>query len=494
MALLVNSISPKKAFRLYYRACLIVAVAFSVAILLFGKWNLVVVSALGFTLFILAFRWIFRMSTDPFMLIFLTFSMVYIELPIVLMASRYPDYFPTDGLNLIPVTPSAIILAQALAMLAIFYIASFCAIKAIVVKNHVGYSLPSFLKHKTAPFIAIALIVYGEIYDNLFSVFVTKVSGNIIGELSRFITNDAALFTAMFLILNHTRVCRGRPLSDKTTLLYYLLTGGYIIYRTISGSKGVTIIIFSLAFIYPLALLGRVRGQKILLPSPIVAISMLTILPVTYVFGLIFRLARNYGDRFTFSEACSYGLENLGTISLLIEAIGDRLSTAFNRYILIFSNYYENGFTDSVKALPRYFFENLLNLLLPGTPFPDCYYMSSMQLEKILLNEPFISGDIAQLLASLNTQPFTAFGICILFAGVLGPMLFFLFIVILRLLYNKTKFWGSLFTIILFDLTLSCYGLDPAVQNAFVWLCTMLFLSFLTRATAGKSNLVNVKD
>jgi len=241
-----------------------------------------------------------------------------------------------------------------------------------------------------------------------------------------------------------------------------------------------------LAFIYPLALLGRIRDQKILLPSPVVAISALTILPVTYVVGLIFRLTRKYGDRFTFSEACSYGLENLGTISLLLEGIGDRLSAAFNRYILIFSNYCENGFTDSVKALPRYIFENLLNLLLPGTPFPDSYYMSSMQLEKILLNEPFISGDTAQLLASLNTQPFTAFGISILFAGVLGPLLFFLFIVILRLLYNKTKFWGSLFTIILFDLTLSCYGLDPAVQNTFLWLCTMLFLSFLTRVSSYK--------
>jgi hypothetical protein len=463
-----------------------VAAAFSVAILLFGKLNLVVVSALGFTLFILAFRWNLRRSVDPFVLIFLTFSMVYIELPIVLMASRYPDYFPTDGLNLMPVTPSANILAQGLAMLAIFYIASFCAIKTIILKKHEELSLPSFLKYKTAPYLAIALIIYGEIYDNLFSAFVTKVSGNIIGELSRFITNDAALFSAMFLMLNQTRVRRNRPLSGKTTLLYFLLTGGYIVYRTISGSKGAMIMIFSLAFIYPLALLGRIRDQKILLPSPIVAISALTILPVTYVVGLIFRLTRSYGDRFTFSEACSYGLENLGTISLLLEGIGDRLSAAFNRYILIFSNYCENGFTDSVKALPRYIFENLLNLLLPGTPFPDSYYMSSMQLEKILVNEPFISGDTSQLLVSLNTQPFTAFGISILFAGVLGPLLFFLFIVMLRLLYKKTKFWGSLFTIILFDLTLSCYGLDPAVQNAFLWLCTMLFLSFLTRVSSYK--------
>lgn len=485
-SMFIQYIPCETLFRLYYRACLMVAGAFSVAILLFGKLNFVVVSALGFTLFIIAFRWILRRSVDPFVLIFLTFSMVYIELPVVLMASRYPDYFPTDGLNLMPLTPSEFILAQALAMLAIFYIASFCAIKAIVLKNHEGYSLPSFLKHKTAPYLAIALIIYGEIYDNLFSVFVTKVSGNIIGELSRFITNDAALFLAMFLMLNQTRVRRGRHLSDKTTLLYFLLTGGYIVYRTISGSKGAMIIIFSLAFIYPLALLGRVRGQKILLPSPIVAISALTILPFTYAIGYIFRLARNYEGRFTFSEALSYSLENLGTISLLLEAIGDRLSAAFNRYILIFSNYCENGFTDSVKALPRYIFENLLNLLLPGTPFPDSYYMSSMQLEKILLDEPFIYGDTAQLLASLNTQPFTAFGISILFAGVLGPLLFFLFIVILRLLYNKTKFWGSLFTIILFDLTLSCYGIDPAVQLTFLWLCTMLFLSFLTRVSSYK--------
>lgn len=57
MALSVNSISPKMAFRHYYRACLMVAVAFSVAILLVGKLNLVVVSALGSTLLILAFRW-----------------------------------------------------------------------------------------------------------------------------------------------------------------------------------------------------------------------------------------------------------------------------------------------------------------------------------------------------------------------------------------------------------------------------------------------------
>jgi hypothetical protein len=50
--------------------------------------------------------------------------------------------------------------------------------------------------------------------------------------------------------------------------------------------------------------------------------------------------------------------------------------------------------------------------------------MSIMQIEKTLLNEPFISDDIAQLLTSLNTQPFSAFGISILFAGVLGPLLF----------------------------------------------------------------------
>ena len=471
-----------------------VVVAFTIAILLFGQLGCVTIPALGFTLFILAFRWILRRSTDPFVLIFLTFSIFYIELPVTFMACQYPKYFPTTGLSIEPFTPSVTLLTKALVLLAIFYISFFCAVKILAIRTREGFSLPSFLKYKTAPYVGMALIIYGEIYDNLFSVFVTKASGNMIGELSRFLTNDSALFTGLFLILHYRGRSQDSAPTKKTTLLYFLLAIGYTIFRTTSGSKGSLISLFSFGLIYPLALLESIPRQKIFFPSPVVATISCVFLPFAFVMGLFFRLVRNYSDQYSISSAWAFTMENIGQISLLAESIADRLSAAFNRYILIFSNFSENGFTDSVKALPRYVFENLLNLLLPGTPFPDSYYMSSMQLEKILLNEPFISGDIAQLLTSLNTQPFTAFGICILFAGVLGPLLFFLFIVMLRLLYNKTKFWGSLFSIILFDLTLNCYGLDPAVQNAFVWLCTMLFLSFLTRATAGKSNLVNVKD
>ena len=156
----------------------------------------------------------------------------------------------------------------------------------------------------------------------------------------------------------------------------------------------------------------------------------------------------------------------------------------FNRYILIYQNFNTLGFSESVLALPGYIVRSFLNLHLPGTPFLDEYYPSSMQLESILQDGSYRVGDAVNLQESLNSQPFSIFGLALLFAGFFGPFLFFVLVVALRWLCVRCGFWFALFSLMFFNAILSCYGIEVAFQVSLSIIATFYFVTTLARMLA----------
>ena len=480
-SLLIQSVSCEKVFRVYYKICLVIAVAMLAAIPLLAQANKVMLSAFLFNLFVIGLRFAFRRSIDSFVLLFLSFSLIYIEFPIAYMACCFPEYFPTLGLNFDWPAPSESIVSLALALLSLFYLAFFLAVVLIPTKNCAVISFPRSLQFRITPYVAVALVISTIFYNKYLSTFTIGVSAGMLGELTQVFTNDFALFTALFLILNIRCAHRGEGTTRSNIFYYYLLAVGFLGLHTFNGSKGAPMLLLSLALINPLALFGGSRVRFVLLPTKLVFVVAACFLPFLFLLGQAIRIDRFGRGDVGISETL-YAAINDQPLGHLFESIADRISVAFNRYILIFVNFNSEGFTESVRALPLYIFKSFLNLHLPGTPFPESYFPSSMQFENMIQNRPLVSGESENIYASMNTQPYSAFGICLLLVGYWGPLLFFATVAILRAIFLRANFIVMFFYLMLFERLLHCYALEAAFLAAVILTATIFFLSIVSKA------------
>ena len=162
--------------------------------------------------------------------------------------------------------------------------------------------------------------------------------------------------------------------------------------------------------------------------------------------------------------------------------IGYRVATSLDRYILLFDAHLYSGHSGAYALqFAEYLGKNLLNLVLPGTPFPEAYAPSSNLMPAVLSSGPLMGeSSKAQLLLSLNTQPYTVFGVAIVLCGALAPFAVFAVGGILSLAYRLTRNVPVRLSLIyLFNAAVHSYGIEVVIANAihlgvsmfiFVWM------------------------
>lgn len=489
----IKSVACDTLFRNYDRVCSAVAVALLAVILIFSNFGLVMLSAFLFNLLVLGLRRLHRNSRDPFVLLFLTFSILFIEFPVAMMALLYPEYYPTAGLSFDWPAPKESTVVFALGFLFLFYLGFFAAVAWVPIRLNGAILLPKSHDLPKILTISIVMLAFSFAYDNYLGASTTMALPGVWIELAKFLGYDFAIFALLFLVVNRSENNPAALPNRRHTLYYMAFILGFMALHTFNGSKGGILLLLFLAFLFPLAILGHQAGQRLLMPRMWIVLVAVVASPVIFVVAIAFRLIRMSGQSaqgdLSLSEAIVTAVSKDNFLSndglLLFVTISDRLSATFNRYVLIYWNFESVGFSDSVRALPGYIFESFMNLHLPGTPYPNSYYLSSMQFENILLGHSLISGDVADFQRSLNSQPYSIFGLAVLLVGFFGPFLLFALVVALRWLCVHRGFWCAFFSLMFFNSALSCYGIEAAFQVSLSMIATIFFVKTLAAALPG---------
>ena len=131
----------------------------------------------------------------------------------------------------------------------------------------------------------------------------------------------------------------------------------------------------------------------------------------------------------------------LNSSVLVFEKILIRLTNhGMDQFILINLSFLEYDF-EYTKQFSLYIYKNFINLMMPGTVYPESYSPSSQLFTDILFKRN-LDGDIdeIELIRNLNTQPFSVFGFfTILFGPYLSLIMVFIYFSCLCLLINKIK-------------------------------------------------------
>jgi hypothetical protein len=178
---------------------------------------------------------------------------------------------------------------------------------------------------------------------------------------------------------------------------------------------------------------------------------------------------------------------NLGVAVEVVESIFYRFSSGgLDQFFLIFKSYIVEGFDfPSMYHFLVYLLKNTVNLLLPGTQFPEAYAPSSQIFPQLIWKN--ITGwaggaDSFALIKAFNTQPYGLFGMGIVMFGYLGPLFLLFFTYALITLHNVFQNVYVQITIIYFFAgILPSYGFETAIGNSTHLLISMYIMIFLMR-------------
>jgi hypothetical protein len=170
------------------------------------------------------------------------------------------------------------------------------------------------------------------------------------------------------------------------------------------------------------------------------------------------------------------------SLAALAPNIGYRLSAGLDRYVLIFHAHLYTGYAPAYASeYAVYLGKSFANLILPGTPYKEAYMPSSSLLPALLVKAPLL-GETSKtdLIRSLNTQPYTIFGVATILAGLGAPVLLFVAFGFLSLAYRMVRWIPARVAMIYMCMTaLMSYGIEVVVANAvhiglslaiFIWL------------------------
>ena len=291
-------------------------------------------------------------------------------------------------------------------------------------------------------------------------------------ELFRFVFYDTGIFLSLFLL----NFCRPPQENKRNVILVHtILIATFVVYRLISGSKGSILSAILIGFLVPLCAAPILGLKQVILPKAWAIIASIPLGLVLYFWGLFFRYLTNQAcPGFRNPTLCLKLInEQFKTPSSLFENVLIRLSTELNRYLLLSNDLFKNSDYPKKSEFLIYVGKNLANLLLPGTPFPENYLMSSLFMKTILERGEFISGDYFKLIKILNTQPFTVFGAFILIFGYLAPFAFFFFCILIKKGINISQPSIAIGFLLFFLSALPMYGIEIVVQNTVMYIIVL---------------------
>ena len=264
-------------------------------------------------------------------------------------------------------------------------------------------------------------------------------------------------------------------------LIFFL----FLFYQYFTGGKAAILQILFMVFLISISISRVYDRSRIVFLSRKIFLVLILFSPVLYVIVLFKRISIGSGLKFNFENifvllSQAQYLEMYHNIMLRLSANG------IDRYFLTFNSFIVDSYSPSVAIdYLTYASKNTINLLMPGTIFPEAYAPSG-QLFSQIINKDFTGwsggSDLLYLLKSLNTSAYTAIGDAIVLTGLFAPLLLFISTIsFLFLFYQSVNPIIRTVLIFLFFSALFSYGLDGIFGDSFNLLISMIVIFFSMR-------------
>jgi len=336
-----------------------------------------------------------------------------------------------------------------------------------------------FNKTKTINYLLIlAIIAFFINFIDLQSIFESKILNQEKKEnFFKLIFNDR-FFSILFCVIFYRF-----PPSKNSKKFYLSIVFLFFLLMIYAGSKAAILLIFLFFFLVPVCVYYN-SDVKIYWPSKKMLLFFVVIAPLLFLFSMAYRIIINTP---VVQELLSFSSLSLLASSFefaeLCNLIFSRFSVTLNNYIAIYSSFFDFESLAYRLTFLEYTFKGTLNLLLPGTPYPESYVPSSQLLNNVLsMQQLEPSLDKVSLLVQANTQPYTLFGWLTILFGPLSIFISFFFGFLSSILYNfihSDFIKGCLIIIISGFLILYSIEVQIQISVFIIASCTILYLCLL---------------
>jgi hypothetical protein len=301
-----------------------------------------------------------------------------------------------------------------------------------------------------------------------------------------FLLDHAYLLLAGVLFFKKLNYLSGIENFEK---IYYAIILIFLIFLYLNfnaGSKAALLVVSTLLILYPFFLSTLYNTSKVIFFKPLYIGILIFISPILYYFALF---KRNY-------YAVDIDLDLFTIISIVselqLEVFYQTISSIFYRlcwggldqFLLLFDSYILIPFDlQASYEFCSYLVKNTLNLLLPGTPYQEAYAPSSQLFSYVLRKQSLVSEyNSTALFLSLNTQPYTLFGVFMIIFGIYSPFFLYLFINFISFILNYFKnIFISTLILYFFGGILSSYGFEIVIGVTFNVLLSLFFMLYLMK-------------
>lgn len=430
-----------------------------------------------------------RFRRSPFSILFCFFTFLYLNIPAAFILFEGSDYIYGEGLASIPFAQSDY---QQSLPFGFLYLSAFCVamwfgiISANTKRQEINQNRFSSIRLKHILLLGVIVLVITWIDNQSYAAVRLEGAGKINSLLAYIFFDHAYLIMAGLVLFFKLNEPSHIVNSRKITTLISAVFIGYISIFFLSGSKAAILVIFMLLVFLPFCCFREYPRAQCSFPAPKYLVMLVIMaLPLFYV-ALIQRMSLSSGiapDLSTLLAGMS--VIDASVVYDIFSQIFYRFSQGgIDRFLLIFQSFIINTFdSDISRDFINYLAKNTLNLILPGTPFPESYAPSSQLFPKVI-EYNLAGGDIdsSALLASLNSQPYTIFGIFMIIFGIAAPVFLYFFVFIYIFIFNKiNNIFLKITMLYFFTGALSSYGIEIAFGNSVHVFISIMLIYFLIK-------------
>jgi len=402
-------------------------------------------------------------------LIYILYTVLYIIIPALCIILLDQDYIFGTSISSYPGDSSAYLqdLNSSTYFLLILWVSMYFGLILGSKKNKKFYVKRFSLNIKRLKFLGIVVIIFQLI--DVINIYEVRNGGFYSINYLTQILNDHAylLIVTLFLVYDHSINA-----NEKIKFLNIVFIAFLILY-TISGGKAGLLVITFLLLVYQFSLAKFLNKENVIFYNINYVLIILILLPLLFIIGKIFRIFLQLDFNFN-KITIEYVSEELADSILSI--IYRLIQGGFDQFLAISNNFLLVDYDYNFNIIfITYLVKNTVNLLLPGTIYPEAFTMTSQLFPDVLYKRDLISTNtIETLILKLNTQPYSIFGFFSIIFGKLSPFFLFLFSYIYsRIFYYINPPVLKIVMIYFFGAFLSCFGLDVVIGNSFLILIGM---------------------
>lgn len=464
----------------------------AVIIVAFGRWTPVAASALLFvSVSWLVNRWP-RYLRSPFALAASFTTCLHFVLPLTVLTvfgSNYQfgygmDAIPRESAEYLRTAPLGILTLTGLFLSGVAGLTLTASRREPSTGRLLGRVVPEW------PIGMLGLVVVLATVQGTDALLKIRLTGNETAEsLWQFIFFDSPYLILFPIVIAAKLMGPGamrRLLAEWQFTLILLM---FFLQATIgSTSKGFILTLVLMSFVLPLSYLQSSRDVLTLMPSRKMVTAAVVLSVAIFFVAQALRVAVYSGENRSVSGVVSALSSGDGEVYTGVSTVAYRLSAALDRYLLIFDAERTTGHSTAYAAMyVQYMAKNFVNLIWLGTPYLEAYMPSSNLLAPVLYRDALLGESSKEmLLRTLNTQPFTMYGVALLVGGGFAPVLIFGGCMLLGAAYRLVRGLPARLSLLyLYVTAVHSYGFEVVLGNTvhlFVSLILFLWLMRIYRS------------